>query len=162
MNNAERSSAWEGHRNAAFPYLFPFHQPVLTHRTESANKLCYTTHLFHGNVLCASLGGVKSFRRAYMAAGTQIRMVLCVPVHWAQLSAGIKPSTGCSTAMDPALGFPPQHSPESWTQSQGTELRWLCLLCRLLWPAQGWFCCELLSSPEPLLPAQSPQVSALL
>lgn len=48
-----------------------------------------------------------------MAADTQIRLVLCVPVHWAQLSAGIKPSTGWSTdlaAMDPALGFPPQHS----------------------------------------------------
>lgn len=60
-----------------------------------------------------------------MAADTEIRMVLCVPVHWSQFSAGIKPSTDCSTglaAMDPGLGIPPQHSPERWTQSQGTEL----------------------------------------
>lgn len=67
-----------------------------------------------------------------MAADIEIRMVLCVPVPWSQLSAGIKPSTEWSTdlaALDLRLGFPPQHSPERWTQSQGTEL-WLCLLFR--------------------------------
>lgn len=44
----QKEAAWEGHRNAAFPYLFPFHQPVVTHwfcshRTESENKLCHHT-----------------------------------------------------------------------------------------------------------------------
>lgn len=43
-----------------------------------------------------------------MAADIEIRMVLCVPVPWSQLSAGIKPSTEWSTdlaAMDLRLGF---------------------------------------------------------
>lgn len=55
-----------------------------------------------------------------MAADVEIRMILCVPVHWSQPSAGIKPSTDWSTdlaAMGLGLGFPPEHSPERWGQS---------------------------------------------
>lgn len=78
INNAEWSSAGGlNGKGTAIPYLFPFHW-LCSYRTQSENKLCSSTHLFHGNILC----GYKIIHQKGFSVW--LLMVLCVALHWSQ------------------------------------------------------------------------------
>lgn len=163
-----REAEWEGHRNAAFPYLFPFHQPVLTswfcsHRTPSLKQAVLHHTLVPWQY---SLWLIRWYKRIHQK-GLNVWLLpsrsewFCVwQCSGPSSQQGLKPAGDRSTEM-PGLGFPPQHRP--WHLEMDTvpgdraALSCLSFPCRL--PGLGGFSVNspVLLSPIPdLAPCTEP------